>query len=122
MMTTKTEGLLQVQALVAQAMAEFRGEYDDQAAWALGDLVSVEDEIVGLLPLGTMIPAPPERSGADPVHLLEEAARVLGNQPLGDDPAGVYVALSHVLDAARYIKRRRGDLTPLEVVWDARLP
>lgn len=107
--------LREVHALVAQAEAELDGQLDDAAAWALGDLVPLQGEICLLLPSDTIYPAPPAKSGADPVRLLDQAVEVMGSRPLSDYPAGAHVVLGRIIDAARNMARYRGDTYPLQV-------
>lgn len=107
--------LREVHALVVQAEVELVGQLDDAAAWALGDLVPLQGEICLLLPPDTIYPAPPAKSGADPVRLLDQAAEAMGSRALSDYPAGAPVVLGRIIDAARNMARYRGDTYPLQV-------
>lgn len=107
--------LRQVHALVVQAEAELDGQLDDAAAWALGDLVPLQGEIRLLLGPDTIYPAPPARTGADPVRLLDRAVEVMGSRSLNDYPAGAHVVLGAIIDAARNLARYRGDTYPPQV-------
>lgn len=120
-MNSETAGVVklrEVLALVSRAEDEFRGQRGDQAAWAVGDLALLQSQIAELLPPETIYPAPQDKSGADPVRLLDEAAELMGSGSMTDYPAGAYVVLSRIIDAARNIALSRGDVYPLEGVSD----